>query len=155
MSKRKKSLRSALKLVVPAVLLIFGLFFAINATILVLGVMGTIPPPSFGSTSNVASASINMPNNSLFSIDGRIETVIMDRATGKMIGYGTSLFNLDPRKDNLINIDVDMLESSQNEIMVKIELYVEVLGNTFPVPISIAETTMPPIVEFPDCSCNT
>ena len=151
----ERNLRRALRLIVPGVLIFTGLFLAINAAILVVGVMETNAPPSFGSTANVASASINVQNDSFFSVDGSVETVIVDRSTGEIIGYGTNLFNLDPRKENLINIDVDMLEGSQNEIMVKIDLYVEVLGTTFPVPIPLAETAMPPILEFPDCSCNT
>ena len=155
MSKRKKSLRSALKLVVPAVLLIFGLFFAINATILVSGVMSSNIPPTLGSSGDKASASINIPNNSYFSIAGSIEAVVHDSATGKMIGSGINIYNLDARMDNLINIDVDILESSQNEIMVKIDLYVDIFGNRFPVPIPLTETLMPPIVEFLECSCET
>jgi hypothetical protein len=132
----------SIKYLVIGIVIIIVALIAINAALFVTGLAGITISPTQPS-GNTIRVNLEVPNRSFIPIQGEVRTQVFDSITGRTIGSGNDTFKLEPGKANPVAINVQIAESTQNPIKLKMDYSLMLFGVL--IHITSTEVTMPPL----------
>ncbi len=125
-----------------ALVFIVALFMIVNGTLFIVGLAGISISPATSSGSSI-SMTLEVPNESLVPMDGRIVTHVYDAHTNQLIGSSDNPFHLKPAQASPVRISMAITGSPSDQIRVSMDYYIGAYGVVLPFPIRAADITLP------------